>query len=263
LRYEFPVHSAQRNRLLVILFLVLTASLQLRAQGPPLGSSQDVAAELPDSPGTVSSSLGADHDQAQPKPVSGNRAPSATPTTRLILPGEIAPSIGSGDKLAISVKENFSGYAVLGWLTSAGYSHLVDSQPNYGTDEGAFAQRLGASALRGTTENILADGVMASLLREDPRYYRLGRSHRVTRRVVYAVSRTVVTRTDGGRATANLALISGNLEGSALTNAYYPERNRSVSDTFETFGGSMLGSAIGYLVDEFRGDLFSFMHHNK
>lgn len=107
---------------------------------------------------------------------------------------------------------------------------------------------------RDSSEGIFTDAIMASVLHEDPRYYKMGPGHNFFKRAVYAVTRPLITRTDGGRTTVNIALLSGNLAGSALTQAYYPPVNRGFSQTMQTFGGSIGGSAVGFVVSEFLGD---------
>jgi hypothetical protein len=154
-----------------------------------------------------------------------------------------------------------SPFAITGWFTAAGYEQLANTSPSWGTDSGAFGQRLGTGALRATTEGLLSNSAMAPLLREDPRYYRLGSGHNSLARFTYAITRPLVTRTDSGRAFPNFALMSGNLAGSVLTNAYYPQRNRGASRTVITFAGSLGGSAFGNLVTEFLGGYFTRLTH--
>jgi hypothetical protein len=181
--------------------------------------------------------------------------PEASRTQKYIEADQSAPALDAKDKALLGVKSAFSLFAVAGWFTAAGYEQLRNSNPNYGTDRGAFGRRLGAAAMRDPSEGILSDSVMAPLLREDPRYYRLGPSHNLFHRVAYAATRPIVTRTDAGRTTPNLALLTGTLEGAALTNAYYPQVNRGAKQTLETFGASLGGSAVGDIFREFYSDL--------
>ncbi len=174
---------------------------------------------------------------------------------RHIQPGQAAPELSPGDKLLLGVRDIVSPFALAGWVGSAGYEQVSDTSPNYGVDRGAFGQRLAAAAVRGTTEGFLSNGVMAAVTREDPRYYRLGPAHNPVVRVVYAVTRPLITRTDDGHAAPNFALLAGNLAGSALTNAYYPPQNRGAKQTLATFGGSLKGSALGNVIAEFFGDV--------
>ncbi|NYF92124.1 hypothetical protein RBB79_20795 [Tunturiibacter empetritectus] len=187
------------------------------------------------------------------------------PTRRdmTILPGETSHPLSSHGKVVLGFKESMSIFSILGWSTSAGYSHLVDGSPNYGTDKAAFGERLGATALRNVSESIFSVSLFAPLLHEDPRYFELGPEHNVAKRVVYAASRSLITRTDGGHSSVNFSLLAGNLLGSALTNAYYPERNRGFGQTMETFGTSVGGSAFGYVVTEFLNQALVAAHLKK
>jgi hypothetical protein len=234
-------------------------------------SSQLVAAAseailtLPDSPGTVStSSAGEVSSRAAGfgafQNVPPDNGPIATRLDKYIKPGQIAPSLTVNDKVLLGIKDAVSPLSAVGWVLSAGYEHVTNGSPNYGTNGKAFLQRLGASAARDSSEDIFTDSIMSSVLREDPRYYKLGAGHNIIHRAFYAATRTLVTRTDGGRATVNLAFLSGNLAGSALTQAYYPPVNRGFKEVAETFGGSVGGSALGFLASEFLDDVLQSVH---
>jgi hypothetical protein len=153
-----------------------------------------------------------------------------------------------------------SPYAAVGWISAAGYEQVTGTPPNYGTDRGAYGQRLGASAIRAISEDVLADSVLAPAFHEDPRYYRLGHGHKFLTRVVYAASRAIITRSDSGGTVPNLSQIGGNLAGAVLTNAYYPQANRTAIETMETFGGSLGGTALGDGIAEFFASIL-FDHH--
>jgi hypothetical protein len=157
-------------------------------------------------------------------------------------------------------KQSFTLFSLIGWTTSAAYTHLINGSPNYGTDSAAFGERLGAAALRNTSQNIFGNVVFAPLFHEDPRYYKMGKGHNVAKRVAYATTRALITRADDGHATPNYSLIAGRVFGSALTNTYYPRTNCSFSQTAQTFGTSMGGAAIGYVVTEFLDEALEIVH---
>lgn len=239
----------------------------------------EISASLPDSPSSTSRAGQSAFDESiissaatSPSLVSSSEAAgfgqslgrhSSDPpsrTDKYIDPGQHGPSLTSADKVRLGLRDAISPFAVVGWLSSAAYSQALDSSPNYGQGWGPFAQRFGASAARGASEGILSDSVFAPIFHEDPRYYQLGPGHNILRRTLYAVTRTVVTKTDGGRTTPNLALLAGNAAGSILTNAYYPEINRNAKTTVETFAGSVGGSAIGFFVSEFLSEALDIVH---
>ncbi|MDP9052470.1 MAG: hypothetical protein M3O31_17385 [Acidobacteriota bacterium] len=195
------------------------------------------------------------------KSASGQASPTeVSRTEQFIEPGERAPALSSGDMVLLGVKNSFSLIAIAGWFTSAGYSHWMNSAPNYGTDRGAFGQRLGAAAILNSSEDLLTNSVMAPILHEDPRYYRMGPGHNFFVRAAYAATRPVITRTTSGRTSPNLALILGNAEGAALANAYYPQVNRGATQTMENLGLSIGGSAIADALGEFYGDVLKALH---
>ncbi len=188
---------------------------------------------------------------------------AASPSDKYIEPGQQAPHLTAGDKVRLGLRDAVSPFAAIGWITSAAYSQAIDSSPNYGQGWGPFGQRLGASAARASSEGIFSDSVFAPIFHEDPRYYRIGPGRNVVHRALYAVTRVVVSRSDDGRATPNFSLIAGNAAGSILTNAYYPQSNRTVRNTAETFAGSIGGSALGFVVSEFLSDALGIVHLQK
>lgn len=247
-------------------------------------------AALPDAPSAISSSSSAaetssEQDQQTPREPQPNQpSKSAQPaeverhwyglgngdadraskmadtTDKYILPGQLAPKLTAGDKVELGLVHGVSAYSIAGWFVSAGYSHVINSRPNYGTDKGAFGERLGAAALRGYTEEVFSDSVMAPLLHQDPRYYKLGPSHNVAVRTAYAVSRVLVTRNDDGRLAPNYSLVAGNLMAASLTNAYYPQQDRGFKETAQTFGAAMGGAAFSYFASEFVSGALEAIH---
>jgi hypothetical protein len=203
-------------------------------------------------------------DQQRTAPPPPNARTRHAPHLELtIAPNEIAEPMSTQEKVVGGLKDSVSLFSAVGWVASAGYSHATNGSPNYGTDKGAFGERLGAAAVRDISEDIFADCLFAPIFREDPRYYIMGRGNNFFKRVAYAATRAIITRTDGGRTTPNFALLAGNAAGSALTVTYYPSLNTSFTEVAKTFGGSIGGNAIGFVVTEFLPDALEFVHLKK
>ena len=222
---------------------------------------------LPDAPGysSISRSAAADEDNAlngQTR-TSTISQPEASQFAKTIQPGQKAPRLTIGDKILLGIRENATYTSVGGWLLSAAYAQAVDGSPNYGQTGKGFMQRLGAAAARNSSENIFSDSVIAPILHQDPRYYRMGPGHNFIKRVVYAGTRGVITRTDGGHPTFNFSNVGGDLGGSALTQWYYPPINRSFTEVMRTWGGSVGGDAVGYLFAEFLPSFSGVFHHGN
>ncbi len=269
--------SLRRTTALLALALLLSAASSALGQR----SSGPAALGLPDSPGFVadgeSSSLAPDlgipqsqtQAQAQPRaqPASPNAKQHFDPNLTFfrhhdvtIAPGQTVPRLSGKDKRVLGLEQSFTLFSAVGWITSAGYSHLVNGSPNYGTDSGAFGMRLGATAVRATSQNMLGNALFAPLFHQDPRYYKLGKGNNFLRRAIYAATRAVITRNDDGANRPNYSLLAGNLAGAALTNAYYPTLNQGFGPTAKTFGSSVGGSAIGFVVSEFLSDGLEYAH---
>jgi hypothetical protein len=260
------------NIFMIMIMLVLLAAVTPLANSQRSVSSSptaDAMLTLPDAPKAASSSLSASGNTLHSfggAPFGFRPAPQramASTTDKYILPGEQVPHLTAGDKFVLGLKNAVSPLSMSGWVAAALYAQVLDGSPNYGTNGKAFAQRLGAAAARGSSEGIFSDSIMAPIFHEDPRYYKMGGGHPFLKRVVYAATRTIITRTDGGHASPNFALITGNIAGAALTNVYYPQTNRTFNQTTETFAGSIGGSALGFVVSEFLSDTLELVHLRK
>ena len=225
----------------------------------PVASSSLDATAAPDPLGQIANQK--EGSQPSLNPFQRLATPSVpTPTDVVVAPGQIGPHQTARDKFVASVRDSISPFSIAGEIISAGYSQGVDSSPNYGRDIGAFGERVGASVARGTSQNLFSEGVLAAVLHEDPRYYQLGSRQNFFKRVIYAGTRPVIGRTDGGRTTVNLSIIGGYLGAAALSQTYYPARNQGFDNVLQTWGTGIGGNAIGDEVTEFLPDVLQFLH---
>lgn len=243
-----------------------------------LGAGATTVSDLPDSPGALVavSEVSNASDSATPytfdasdTPAYGQQKtapesqPALLPRVKFIPAGRKAPQQHARDKVILGLRESVTPFSMFGWAASAGWSHLLNSAPNYGVNSEAFAQRFGAAAATGTAKEIFSDAVFAPLFHQDPRYYQLGRSHKFINRAVYAGTRPVIGRTDGGRHIFNYAGVLGTGVSAALTQAYYPDENVHPSQVFQSWASGIAGSALGYVISEFGGDVIQALHIEK
>ena len=280
IRKQNVFHAQPTQRTVRAALTLLIAVAPFAAAQTPLISkpAADVIAantrfDLPDSPGTLftSSSSSADANSADPGYADPDGAqtptgprPKATAHLKMVVnPGEVAEPMPVRDKVVGGLANSVSLFSATGWLAAAGWEQLTNGSPNYGTDAGAFGQRLGAAAIRGVSEGVFSNSLFAPLFHEDPRYYVMGAGHPFFKRLVYAGTRAIITRTDSGHKTPNFSLIAGNAAGSALTIPYYPAKNTTFGEVASTFGGSLGGSALGFVVNEFIVDALIELHIKK
>jgi hypothetical protein len=159
------------------------------------------------------------------------------------------------DKWRLFVKESVNPFAFFSAAAGAGISQWRNEDPKYGVGFGPYMQRFGAAQADLTTQNFFQDAVLPSLFHEDPRYFRKGPGSTVLHRIVYAVSRAVITRRDSGKDCFNFSGIVGMELGIALSNAYYPPKSVNGEEmAYRTFT-SFTASALGNLLPEFWPDI--------
>jgi len=160
-------------------------------------------------------------------------------------------------------EETFTPFILLAGGVTAAVAQATRSDPQYGVNRVALAERFGASTLDNVTQNFFSDLVMASVLHEDTRYRRRGEGHGFWSRFGYAFSRAFVTRTDTGERTVNWANLIGCGLQAGLSNAYYPPPSRGLSSTAINWANSVGGSGLGNLFPEFLPDFKRWLkrHH--
>lgn len=167
------------------------------------------------------------------------------------------------EKFELFAKETFDPFTFAASAGGAAISQLHNGDPVYGHGWGAYADRFGAAVGDVSTQNFFSDAVLASILHEDPRYFRKGPEYGVWSRVGYALSRSVITRTDAGKERFNFSGVLGMSMGIALSNAYYPDPSVNGTEVASRFGTSMLATALGNLLPEFWPDIHERFVHRK
>ena len=186
-----------------------------RAQQPPTSGSQ-----LPSSSGSSPS------DSTQPK---NDRIFDVIPNYRTVENPQLETQpLTAKEKFHLAVEDSFDPYAypLAGLL--AGLAQAQNDPKSWGQGWGPFGKRYAASFADQTDENMMTEAVVPALLKEDPRYFRLG-SGSFLKRTGYALTRTWVTRTDAGGRTFNFSEIVGAGASTAISNLYYPSENRTLS----------------------------------
>lgn len=157
--------------------------------------------------------------QEASQPVSAPSAP---------LPDQPPPPLRTTrDRWNLFVHETVSPLSFGGAAFNAVFSQATDTDPRYGADAGAFAERFGASLADIASENFFGDFLVASAFREDPRYVRKGEGHSFLYRTGYAISRAVVIRKDSGGNQFNFDNVLGSAMSAGFSNLYYPAPSRT------------------------------------
>lgn len=228
---------------------------------------------LPDAPGsafqssTPAAAYAASDSSGEEKP-SAAVGPGETERSKPYLHRNVPPDMGlqpltAGQKFELSFRSRFSAGAFAGALFGAGWSHLNNSRPHYGTDRAGFGERLGAAELKQTSESFFSSGLYAAAFHEDPHYYIMGPGpgHGIAHRALYAATRVLVTRTDDGGTSVNYAKLAGLASSNALANAYYPAADRGPDKTATAFLTNIGTSALSLELNEFLPDVLHAFRH--
>lgn len=158
-------------------------------------------------------------------------------------------------KFYIASKDSFDYPVVLLSGVFAALYQLEDQDPSFGQGLKGYGKRMAASYGDQAIGNLMAEAIFPSLLREDPRYFRIGSGGGSTwRRTRYAVTRVFVVRTDKGNWGFNFSEWLGNGATVALSNLYYPADTRNVTDNVQKLSLQIGTDAISQVLKEFWPD---------
>lgn len=164
-------------------------------------------------------------------PLEDKRAYGVLPNYRTAeLSSPFAP-LTARQKMTIAAKDSFDGAVYPTALIMSVIYQAENANPSFGQGMRGYAQRAGTAFGDQMIGNLMTEGVMPALLREDPRYFRIGKGS-FGRRLWYATTRTIVTTTDSNRHTFNFAEWGGNSVAVGLANFYYRD-GRTAEDNAE------------------------------
>jgi hypothetical protein len=204
-------------------------------------AATDTASSLPDAP--------------EVRPATGSQPLNIYRVFGLV-PVVDAPILGDNHVAALSNKQKFQyflrttidpGTAVIA-VVGAGIEAKSTTQPAYGGGAAAFGQKTGAIAADYASNTLFSRSLLPMLFRQDPRFFRK-EDGSVASRIFYGATRAFVTETDSGHSTLNTSFLGGNAMSVALSNAYFPDRNRNAADSASRYGE---GIGINMAINVFR-----------
>jgi hypothetical protein len=169
---------------------------------------------------------------------------------QVIEPGQATETFSPPDKIIFSLTEVARPITLIPSLYSSGWEQIFLTDPKYGSDAGAFAERFGAAMLRSTSVRVFSDGIFASAFHQDPRYYRVAHGS-AFHRALFSARQALVRRSDSGDDEFNYSGVLGRAAAAALTTTYYPSPSVTGRVVGLTFATSMATDAGGNLVLEF------------
>jgi hypothetical protein len=135
----------------------------------------------------------------------------------------------------------------------------ADSHSAYGPGLKGFGKSVGVSLLQDATGQFFGAFAIPVIAHQDPRYFRMPHAP-FTKRLVYSISRTVVSRGDSGKSMPNYATLLNYPIGAELANLYVPGIHPDAASTVARIFTGYALDPINGLINEFLPDVASHVH---
>jgi hypothetical protein len=202
---------------------------------------------------------------AQAKPASGtsnDRLFYTLPNFLTLEHADQAPPLTVGEKFKVTARSSFDPVTFVWHGLQAAISQANNSESGYGQGAEGFAKRYAQNFADGTIENFTTQAIFPSLLHQDPRYFQSGQGG-VKRRILYAVGRIFVTRSDSGQSQPNYSEFLGSSSAALIsTYSYHPKNDRDLSTAASVWASEVGFDTLNNLIKEFWPDIRRKMHRS-
>jgi hypothetical protein len=174
-----------------------------------------------------------------------------------------ARPLSTRQKFHLAFKGSLDPFEFASTGVQAGLSQAQREFPAYGQGVAGYSKRYGAALTDDVSGQFFSNFLYPTLLKEDPRYFRLGHGS-IRHRIGYALLQEFVCRRDRGGRSFNYSNILGSVSTGALANLYYPPSERGFQLTMSRAAVAVVGDSAGGLMSEFWEDIrdkISRKHH--
>ena len=254
-------------RTLSFLALLTAAAIGLTAQAPATSSTTPPApATNPAAaPGAPQPSTTPEDRRAQAerelKQEEQQRMLGIVPAFTAVFNGHAVP-LSSGQKFRLALADGVDPFDFATSALDAALEQQQNEFPAYGSGFSGYAKRFGASYADDFDGELWSEGILPSLLHQDPRYFRLGHGG-FRRRLGYSLLAAVRCRGDNGNWQFNTSNLGGNFVAGAICNAYYPAADRGVGLTLQRGSIDLAEGLVQLLANEFYPDISQALFHRK
>ncbi|MBZ5560939.1 MAG: hypothetical protein LAP13_00805 [Acidobacteriia bacterium] len=156
------------------------------------------------------------------------------------------PSLTPGQKFRLFTRQAFDPFQWVFAGAQAGLSQAQNRLPGYGQGASGYGKRYGAAIADVTDHEFMSNFLLPVLLKQDPRYFRIGRGT-IKHRIIYSLAQEFWCRDDQGTRQFNYSKVLGAFASKAVSNAYYPPADRGFGLTMSRSAVSLLsGMATGF-----------------
>jgi hypothetical protein len=243
------------------LALISSGSLFAQTTASDAQSSKDQTAQTQQDSGADNSAAPAGTTTAPVTPAAATttttqpkRILGIFPNFRAVSADQQVPPLSVKGKFWLATQSSFDYSAFLTAGISSGIGQWNNSNPEFGQGAKGYGRRYWHWMAVNATGNYMTEGILPSLLGEDPRYYTLGRGG-VLHRTGYAISRLAVTKRDSGRWAPSFSEIPGSLAASAIAVHYYPSQERGWVKTYQIWFSQVAVDGLSNILKEFWPDI--------
>src|ERR1017187_7402865 len=172
-----------------------------------------------------------------------------------------AVSMTAGQKMKLAFRSSIDPMTFAAGFVVAGYHEAMDDDKGFGWGLQGYGKRSGAAYLDAFDGTMIGNGILPSILHQDPRYFRLGHGA-TSHRLLYALATIVICKHDNtGKWEPNYSNVGGNIISGALSNYYYPASGSGVGQTFSNGMIVTAEGGIGSVFQEFWPDVSRKLFH--
>lgn len=158
--------------------------------------------------------------------------------------------LSAGEKFELFVDNSISLHTILWSAAGSAVSQADNSPTGYGQGWDAYGKRFGSSMARNASGEFFGTFILSSAMHYDPRFFP-DKDPTFGQAVGHSLKRIFITRSDAGKQVFDFPGLMGPLMGEGLANVYWPDRNRTVGDTFMRYGIDIATKAGGNLLREY------------
>ena len=172
-----------------------------------------------------------------------------------------AVSLSAGQKMRLAFRSATDPVAFAAAFLVAGYHEALDDDTGFGWGIEGYGRRSGAAYLDAFDGSMIGNGILPSILHQDPRYFRLGHGT-TTHRILYALATNVICKHDNtGKWEPNYSNVGGNIISGAISNLYYPSGSSGIGQTFTNGLTVTAEGGAGSIFQEFWPDISRKLLH--
>jgi hypothetical protein len=157
------------------------------------------------------------------------------------------------EKFKIASQDAFDRGTIILAAAFAGEAQLNHSDPTFGQGAAGYGRYFATSYSDYIIGDYMTEGILPTLLHQDPRYFRKGTGSGFSR-LGYACGQIFLTHGDNGKVQVNYSELLGNSAAVAISQSYYPD-SRDAPDAVSKLGMQLGVDMASNVLKEFWPDI--------